>query len=171
MLNEQKLCITLTHSPENNIHIIIHISFFWVTFLYFILLSAPSSNFLHLLYSFHMKMAFYFTYRINFTESCYLYLLKKKMDAMGMNLGELWEMVKDIEVWCASVHGVTKTGRLNYSNKENLKKQTNKQTKSLLKFYHYTKTDFCRGPAPVDPGNSKRGRRRGGSGNNCLIKC
>ena len=29
----------------------------------------------------------------------------------------------------------------------------------------------CRGPAPVDPGNSKRGRRRRGSGNNCLIKC
>ena len=29
----------------------------------------------------------------------------------------------------------------------------------------------CRGPAPVDPGNSKRGRHRRGSGNNCLIKC
>ena len=28
----------------------------------------------------------------------------------------------------------------------------------------------CRGPAPVDPGNSKRGGRRRGSGNNCLIK-
>ena len=28
----------------------------------------------------------------------------------------------------------------------------------------------CWGPAPVDPGNSKRGRRRRGSGNNCLIK-
>ena len=28
----------------------------------------------------------------------------------------------------------------------------------------------CRGPAPVDPGNSKRGRRRRKSGNNCLIK-
>ena len=28
----------------------------------------------------------------------------------------------------------------------------------------------CRGPAPVDPGNSKQGRRRRGSGNNCLIK-
>ena len=24
----------------------------------------------------------------------------------------------------------------------------------------------CRGPAPVDPGNSKRGRRQRGSGNN-----
>ena len=30
---------------------------------------------------------------------------------------------------------------------------------------------YCRGPAPVDPGNSKRGRHRGGSGNSCLIKC
>ena len=28
----------------------------------------------------------------------------------------------------------------------------------------------CRGLAPADPGNSKRGRRRRGSGNNCLIK-
>ena len=31
-------------------------------------------------------------------------------------------------------------------------------------------TVACRGPAPADPGNSKRGRRRRGSGNNCLIK-
>ena len=45
------------------------------------------------------------------------------MDAMGMNLGKLWEIVKDREVWCAAVHGVTKTGRLNNSNKENLKKK------------------------------------------------
>ena len=29
---------------------------------------------------------------------------------------------------------------------------------------------MCRGPAPADPGNSKRGQRRRGSGNNCLIK-
>lgn len=29
---------------------------------------------------------------------------------------------------------------------------------------------FCRGPAPLDPGNSKWGRHRRGSGNNCLIK-
>ena len=29
----------------------------------------------------------------------------------------------------------------------------------------------CWGPAPVDPGTSKRGRRRRGSGNNWLIKC
>ena len=32
-------------------------------------------------------------------------------------------------------------------------------------------TRYCgRGPAPADPGYSKRGRRRRGSGNNCLIK-
>ena len=30
-------------------------------------------------------------------------------DAMDMNLGKLWEMVMDREVWCASVHGVTKS--------------------------------------------------------------
>ena len=26
-----------------------------------------------------------------------------------MNLGKLWEMVKDREVWCAAVHEVTKS--------------------------------------------------------------
>ena len=32
------------------------------------------------------------------------------------------------------------------------------------------KVPWCRGPAPADPGNSKWGRRRRGSGNNCLTK-
>ena len=31
-------------------------------------------------------------------------------DAMDMNLGKLWEMVKDREAWHAAVHGVTKGG-------------------------------------------------------------
>ena len=30
--------------------------------------------------------------------------------AMDMSLGKLWEMVRDREVWCAAVHGVTKNG-------------------------------------------------------------
>ena len=29
---------------------------------------------------------------------------------------------------------------------------------------------ICQGPAPADPGNSKRGRHQRGSGNNCLTK-
>ena len=29
-------------------------------------------------------------------------------DAMHMNLGKLWEMVRDREAWHAAVHGVTK---------------------------------------------------------------
>ena len=44
------------------------------------------------------------------------------------------------------------------------------QSKGLSRVFSKT-TVKCRGPAPVDPGNSKRGRRRRGSGNNCLIKC
>ena len=30
-------------------------------------------------------------------------------DKMNMNLGRLWEMVRDREAWCAAVHGVTKS--------------------------------------------------------------
>ena len=30
-------------------------------------------------------------------------------DAMDMNLGKLWEMVRDREAWHVAVHGVTKS--------------------------------------------------------------
>ena len=30
-------------------------------------------------------------------------------DAMDMNLGKLWEVVRDREAWRAAVHGVTKS--------------------------------------------------------------
>ena len=30
-------------------------------------------------------------------------------DAMNMNLGKLWEMVRDRETWHAAVHGVAKS--------------------------------------------------------------
>ena len=29
-------------------------------------------------------------------------------DAMDMNLGKLWEMVRDREAWCPAVHEITK---------------------------------------------------------------
>ena len=31
-------------------------------------------------------------------------------DAMNMNSGKLWKMVRDREAWHAAVHGVTKSG-------------------------------------------------------------
>ena len=30
-------------------------------------------------------------------------------DAMNMNLGKLWEMVRDREAWCVAVHGFAKS--------------------------------------------------------------
>ena len=40
-------------------------------------------------------------------------------DAMDLNLGKFWEMVRDREAWCATVHGVANldmTELLNNSN-------------------------------------------------------
>ena len=30
------------------------------------------------------------------------------IDVMDMNLGKLWEMVRDMEAYCAAIHGVAK---------------------------------------------------------------
>ena len=30
-------------------------------------------------------------------------------DAMNINFGKLWEIVKDREAWCAAVHGIAES--------------------------------------------------------------
>ena len=37
-------------------------------------------------------------------------------DSIDMNLSKLWEIVKDRKAWCAAVHGVRHTERLNKNN-------------------------------------------------------
>ena len=42
-------------------------------------------------------------------------------DAMNINFGKLWEIVKHGEAWCAAVHAIAEshmTGRLNNSRTE-----------------------------------------------------
>ena len=36
-------------------------------------------------------------------------------DAMDMNLGKLWEIVRDREAWGAAVHGVKKVGQQHHT--------------------------------------------------------
>ena len=47
-------------------------------------------------------------------------------DAVNMNLGKFWEMVRDREAWHAAVHGVARvdtTGRLNNNKDKGFKKE------------------------------------------------
>ena len=61
-------------------------------------------------------------------------------DSMDINLGKLWDMVRDREAWCAAVHCITKSqtrlGDWTTANKQQqtsvLKQNTRKALESLL---------------------------------------
>ena len=57
-------------------------------------------------------------------------------DAINMNLGKLWEMVRDREAWCAAAHGVTKSwtwrGDWTTTHFHNIKKITSQHSVFLI---------------------------------------
>ena len=54
--------------------------------------------------------------------------------SVDTSLSKLWEMVKDEEVWCAVVHGVTKsqTGLSDWTTTRKVKKRVSLRVKSPL---------------------------------------
>ena len=60
-------------------------------------------------------------------------------DAMDMNLGKLWEMVRDREAWCAAVRGVTKSRTwLSHGSQRVNKTTTAMNILKLIVLYTYT---------------------------------
>ena len=55
-------------------------------------------------------------------------------DAMNMNLGKLWEMVRDREAWCARVHRVTNSRTLLATEQQHILMEINIQRRWLAKW-------------------------------------
>ena len=56
------------------------------------------------------------------------------IDSIDVDLSKLWEIVKDREAWCATVHGVTKSQtRLSGRTTNVVKKQNGKPGDSVLR--------------------------------------
>ena len=81
-------------------------------------------------------------------------------DSMNVSLSELRELVMDREAWRAVIHGVAKS-------RTRLEQLSSRSSSSCNGIVNQDSMELhCQCPAPADPGYSKRGRRRRGSGYN-----
>ena len=79
---------------------------------------------------------------------------------------DLFKKIRDTKgTFHAKMGSIKDRNGMDLTEAEDIKKRWQEYTEEV-----YKKDLLCRGPAPVDPGNSKWGWRRRESGNNCLIK-
>ena len=67
---------------------------------------------------------------------CWIRLLDGITDLMDMSLSKLWELVMDIEAWCATVHGMA-TGWTRLSDWTELRSHFKIEPKSKLKYLYF----------------------------------
>ena len=64
-------------------------------------------------------------------------------DAMSMNLGELREMVRDREAWCATVHGVAESDTTEVTEHVHTHRHRHTHTHTVQIYVLYMYTHIC----------------------------